>query len=71
MVPQTRQARPRRRDRPAQLAKCGCRTGLFGVGPVIAAAVIGDVRQVSRFPDRDHFAACNGTAPIEVSSGGR
>jgi transposase len=25
-------------------------TGLFGVGPVIAAAVIGDVRAVSRFP---------------------
>ena len=46
-------------------------TGLSGVGPVIAAAVIGDVRHVSRFPDRDHFAACNGTAPIEVSSGGR
>jgi hypothetical protein len=46
-------------------------TGLFGVGPVIAATVIGDVRHVSRFPDRDHFAACNGTAPIEVSSGGR
>ena len=46
-------------------------TGLFGVGPVIAAAVIGDVRHVSRFPDRDHFAACNGTAPVEVSSGGR
>jgi transposase len=48
-----------------------CLTGLFGVGPVIAAAVIGDVRHVSRFPGRDHFAACNGTAPIEVSSGGR
>ena len=46
-------------------------TGLFGVGPVIAAAVIGDVRDVSRFPSRDHFASCNGTAPIEVSSGGR
>src|SRR6266581_4675391 len=46
-------------------------TGLFGVGPVIAAAVIGDVRAVSRFRDRDHFAAYNGTAPIEVSSGGR
>jgi transposase len=46
-------------------------TGLFGVGPVIAAAVIGDVRHVARFPDRDHFAASNGTAPIEVSSGGR
>jgi transposase len=46
-------------------------TGLFGVGPVIAAAVIGDVRHVSRFPNRDHFAAYNGAAPIEVSSGGR
>jgi transposase len=46
-------------------------TGLFGVGLVIAAAVIGDVRIVSRFPGRDHFAAYNGTAPIEVSSGGR
>ncbi len=46
-------------------------TGLFGVGPVIAATVVGDVRQVSRFPGRDHFAAYDGTAPIEVSSGGR
>jgi transposase len=46
-------------------------TGLFGVGPVVAAAVIGDVRTVPRFPNRDHFAAYNGTAPIEVSSGGR
>ena len=46
-------------------------TGIFGVGPVIAAAVIGGVRDVSRFPSRDHFASCNGTAPIEVSSGGR
>ena len=33
--------------------------------------MIGDVRQVFRFPDRDHFAAYNGTAPVEVSSGGR
>jgi transposase len=46
-------------------------TGLYGVGPVIAAAVIGDVRDVSRFPGRDHFAAYDGTAPIEVSSGPR
>jgi transposase len=46
-------------------------TRLFGVGPVIAAAVMGDVRDVSRFGGRDHFAACNGTAPIEVSSGQR
>jgi len=46
-------------------------TGIFGVGPVIAGTVIGDVRQVFRFPGRDHFAAYNGTAPVEVSSGGR
>src|SRR5215469_212919 len=46
-------------------------TQIFGVGPVIAATVIGAVRDVSRFPGRDHFAACNGTAPIEVSSGRR
>jgi transposase len=44
-------------------------TEVFGVGPVIAATVIGDVGHVARFASRDHFAACNGTAPIEVSSG--
>jgi transposase len=32
-------------------------TGLFGVGPVIAATVIGDVRHISRFGNRDRFAA--------------
>jgi transposase len=46
-------------------------TQIFGVGPVIAAAVIGGVTDVARFPSRDHFAAYNGTAPIEVSSGNR
>jgi transposase len=46
-------------------------TEIFGVGPVIAATVIGYVPDVSRFPSRDHFAAYNGTAPIEVSSGPR
>jgi transposase len=46
-------------------------TEVFGVGPVVAAIVIGAVRDVSRFPSRDHFAACNGTAPIEVASGHR
>jgi transposase len=46
-------------------------TGLFGVGPVVAAIVIGDAGTVTRFPRRDHFAAWNGTAPVEVSSGGK
>jgi transposase len=46
-------------------------TEVFGVGPVIAAAVIGDVADVSRFPSADRFASYNGTAPIEASSGSR
>jgi transposase len=45
--------------------------GIFGAGPVAAATAIGAVRDMSRCPDRDHFAANNGTAPIEVSSGHR
>jgi transposase len=46
-------------------------TEVFGVGPAVAAAVIGDVRDISRFPTRNHFAAYDGTAPAEVSSGNR
>jgi transposase len=46
-------------------------TEIFGVGPVIAGTVIGDIGDISRFASRDHFAAYNGTAPVEVSSGGR
>ncbi len=46
-------------------------TEIFGVGPVIAAAILGAAEDVSRFGNRDRFAAYNGTAPIEVSSGGR
>jgi len=46
-------------------------TGLFGVGPVVVATVIGDVTDVARFASCDRFAAWNGTAPVEVSSGGR
>jgi transposase len=46
-------------------------TEVFGVGPVIAATVIGEIGDISRFAGRDSFAAYNGTAPIEVSSGKR
>ena len=45
--------------------------GIFGVGPVVAATVVGVTGDIARFPSRDRFAAYNGTAPIEVSSGGR
>ena len=46
-------------------------TELFGVGPVVAAMVIGYAGDVRRFRSRHHFASYTGTAPIEVSSGGR
>jgi transposase len=46
-------------------------TELFGFGPVGAAIAVGYTRDVARFASRDRFAAYNGTAPIEVSSGGR
>ncbi len=44
---------------------------IFGVGPIVAATVVGLTGDIARFPTRDRFAAFNGTAPIEVSSGGR
>jgi len=44
---------------------------IFGVGPLVAATVVGITGDIARFPTRDRFAAFNGTAPIEVSSGGR
>jgi transposase len=46
-------------------------TEVFGVGPVVAAMVIGHTRNVDRFASRDHYAAYAGTAPIEFESGGR
>jgi transposase len=44
-------------------------TEIFGVGPVVAATVLGDTGDVTRFATADRFAAYTGTAPIEVSSG--
>jgi transposase len=42
---------------------------LFGVGPVLAARLLGEVGDVGRFPTKHHFAAHTGTAPLEASSG--
>ena len=44
---------------------------LYGVGPVVAAIILGQVGDPRRFPTRDRFASYNGTAPIEASSGPR
>ena len=42
---------------------------LVGIGPILAARILGEVGDISRFPDADHFASANGTAPIPVASG--
>lgn len=44
-------------------------TGIVGIGPVTAAAILGEVGDVRRFASRHHFATYTGTAPLEVSSG--
>ena len=46
-------------------------TDIFGIGPVAACILIGGTGDIGRFASRNHFAAYNGTAPREVSSGGR
>jgi transposase len=42
---------------------------IHGVGPIVAAIIIGHTGDVRRFATRDRFASYNGTAPIEASSG--
>jgi transposase len=46
-------------------------TDVYGVGPVIAATVLGYVGDIHRFASSNAFAAYNATAPIEASSGNR
>jgi transposase len=60
-----------KRIRAAVLASGTTVTELFGIGPIIAAMLIGFTGDIHRFSNRDHFAAYNGTAPVEFSSGGR
>ena len=42
---------------------------LHGVGPVVAARILADVGDVTRFADRNRFASWSGTAPLDASSG--
>jgi transposase len=44
-------------------------TKIFGVGPILAAKILGMVGDVLRFPSKSHFASYAGVAPIETSSG--
>jgi transposase len=42
---------------------------LHGIGPSGAARLLVEVGDITRFPDRGHFASWTGTAPIDASSG--
>jgi transposase len=44
---------------------------LPGIGPSGAARLLVEVGDITRFPDKGHFASWNGTAPIDASSGDR
>jgi transposase len=46
-------------------------TEMFGVGPILAARILGIVGDVSRFPSKAHFASYAGVAPIEACRAGR
>jgi len=43
--------------------------GICGVGPLVAAKILGEVRDVRRFSSPAAFASYSGTAPIPASSG--
>jgi len=44
---------------------------LHGIGPSGAARLLVEVADITRFPDRNHFASWTGTAPIDASCGDR
>jgi transposase len=41
-------------------------TEIFGVGPILAARILGTVGDVARFPTKAPFASYSGTAPVEA-----
>ena len=64
-------AASRRRIKAAVKAAQTSVTDIFGVGPIVAAMVIGYSGDIRRFGTNHRYASYTGTAPIEVSSGGR
>ena len=64
----------RKKDADKELRDLVAATGtalldLHGIGPSGAARLLVEVGDITRFPDRNHFASWNGTAPIDASSG--
>jgi transposase len=43
-------------------------TEIHGVGPIMAAYIIGHSRDIHRFRDAGHYARYNGTAPVSAST---
>jgi transposase len=66
---ETQRKASKARIRTAVAASGRTLTDIFGVGDVVAATLIGHTGDIDRFPTADRFAAYNGTAPIEWSSG--
>ncbi len=64
-------ARAETRKRSAEVIESSATTltDIHGIGPVIAAIILGHTGDVRRFSSSGHFARHNGTAPIEASSG--
>src|SRR5919106_300079 len=60
-----------KRIRTAVTASNTTLTEVFGIGPILACYLIGFTGDIGRFSNRDRYAAYNGTAPVERSSGGR
>lgn len=42
---------------------------IVGLGPILAATILGEVGDIRRIPTREKFAAMNGTAPVAACSG--
>ncbi len=65
---------PRKKAADKELQELVAATGtsllaLHGIGPSGAARLLVEVGDITRFPDRNHFASWTGTAPIDASSG--
>jgi transposase len=66
------QIRESRRRITAAVAASGTTlTDIFGVGPIVAAMLIGYSGDPCRFATEARYAAYNGTAPVEFASAGR
>ncbi len=62
-------AQNRQPSREAVAAADSSLVEIFGISEILAAKIIGQVGDVTRFPSADHLASYAGTAPIEASSG--